>query len=237
MKFDYIFFDSGGTLYQDSPKKSPTARDVARDSAKRVQAWLAVMGHHFSEEQVREAITAGAKMAPISHGKDHNFHHIFIEVIKLLGIPLGAEEAACLADVFAGPRYAFWLFPGTLETLQKLKDGGYSLGIIANTAWPGFSMDRAFTGVGLLPLFEARVYSGDVGVSKPDPAIFDIAARLAKLKHSKRILYVGNDPKKDVAAAANVGWTTALRLTEDGVPTGLADFEFHHSAELLDFCL
>jgi putative hydrolase of the HAD superfamily len=140
-----------------------------------------------------------------------------------------------LADAYAGPRYASWLFPGTQAALQDLHDYGYRMGIIANTAWPGFSMDRAFAGVGLLTFFNIRLYSGDLGLEKPDPAIFRLAERIGGLE-GKRILYVGNDPEKDVAGPAAVGWATALRRSDPAAAAGTADLEFDHIPELVRYC-
>lgn len=97
-------------------------------------------------------------------------------------------------------------------------------------------MDRAFAGVGLLPFFGIRIYSGDIGIAKPDPAIFRLAESLGGLE-GKRILYVGNDLEFDVKAAAAAGWSTAFRRAGGMTAEGLADLEFDHISELVDYCL
>lgn len=126
--------------------------------------------------------------------------------------------------------------PGTQQALRTLAEAGYRLGIIANTAWPGFCMDRAFAGVGLLPFLSIRIYSGDIGIAKPDPAIFHLAQRAGGLE-GKRILYVGNDVEADIQGAAAVGWSTAFRRAGHATTDGLADVEFDDISELVRFCL
>ena len=97
-------------------------------------------------------------------------------------------------------------------------------------------MDRAFAGVGLLPFLSIRIYSGDIGIEKPAPAIFRLAERLGGLE-GKRILYVGNDVEADIKGAAAVGWSTAFRRSNQLTTGGVADVEFDNVSELVDYCL
>ncbi len=52
-----------------------------------------------------------------------------------------------------------------------------------------------------------------------------------------RILFVGNDLKKDVAGATGVGWSTAYRVPPECTPPGVANFEFFETRELLPYIL
>jgi HAD superfamily hydrolase (TIGR01549 family) len=236
MKYDYIFFDSGGTLYGHCSSADPSPEQVAAGSVDRVYALLGVMGVNLNLGRVSEALVQQAKNCHQRLGEAYNYHQLIIAVLDELDLPLGAEAAACLADAYAGPRYASWLFPGTVDALRTLSEKGFRLGIIANTEWPGFSMDRAFAGVGLQPYLGTRVYSGDIGIEKPDPAIFHFAERLAGIE-GKRILYVGNDIEADIKGAANVGWSTAFRRSGNSTTEGLADIEFDEISELVRHCM
>lgn len=236
MKFDYIFFDSGGTLYGPCPSADPSPQQVAAKSADRVHALLHGMGVELDLARVSETLVQQKEVCQKRLGNAYGFHKLLLAVIKELNLPLGPEIAACLADAYAGPRYASWLFPGTVEALRTLCESGYRLGVIANTTWPGFCMDRAFAGVGLLPFFGTRIYSCDVALEKPDPAIFRLAERVAGVA-GKRILYVGNDVENDIKGAAGVGWATALRRSRSVTTTGAASMEFDHISELVRYCL
>lgn len=236
MKFDYIFFDSGGTLYGPCTDASLSPRCVEADNVKRVHALLGGMGVKIDFAPLDQMIVRQKEICQRRWGHAYTFFKLMQAVVGELPLALGAEEAACLADAYAGPRYASWLFPGTQEALRTLSENGYRLGIVANTAWPGFCMDRAFAGVGLLPFLGIRVYSGDIGISKPDPGIFRFAERAVGLK-GKRILYVGNDVDADIKGASAVGWSTAFRRADHATTQGMADVEFDHISELVRYCL
>jgi FMN phosphatase YigB (HAD superfamily) len=238
MKYDHIFFDSGGTLYATGKGLTPAPSEVAAGRVKRVLAAFQGQGLAVPPESLAAALAHQEKACPARLGTSYTYFHLLVAVLADLGLAVGPEQAACLADAYAGPRYGSWLYPGTLGAVARLHQHGYRLGVIANTAWPGFCMDRAFAGVGLLPYFGLRLYSGDLGLAKPDPAIFHLAERYAGLTGArKRILYVGNDPEKDIRAATAVGWSTAQRLAADEPSPGLAGFEFTDIQALLVHCL
>ena len=236
MRFDCIFFDSGGTLYGAGTGSDVSPNQVASENAKRVHALLGGMGVDLDFGPLKEALTRQEELCRQRLGQAYNFFRLMEAVVRELHLPLGTEGAACLADAYAGPRYASWLFPGTEQTLRTLSENGYKLGIIANTTWPGFCMDRAFAGVGLLPFLNIRIYSSDLGIQKPDPAIFRLAERVGGLE-GKRMLYVGNDVEADIKGAAAVGWSTAFRRLDHFTTSGIADLEFDHISELLPYCL
>lgn len=236
MRFDFVFFDSGGTLYDPGTDSNVSPSQVVADNSKRVHALLSGMGVDVDFTSLQETLARQKELCQQRLGKAYSFLPLMESVARELRLPLGTEAAACLADAYAGPRYASWLFPGTQVALRTLSENGYRLGIIANTSWPGFCMDRAFAGVGLLPFLSIRVYSGDIGIQKPDPAIFRLAEQLGGLE-GKRILYVGNDVKNDIEAAAAVGWSTAFRRSNHVTTAGTADMEFDHISELVHYCL
>ncbi len=68
------------------------------------------------------------------------------------------------------------LNPLMISLVERLRAGGYRTGIISNTI-PGLEERLARELPHLIPLFDVRIGSGDVGVAKPDPAIFELALR------------------------------------------------------------
>jgi len=236
MKFDGIFFDSGGTLYGPGTAAAVTPEQAAAGRTRRVHALLGAMGTAPDFGLLEETVLWQERVCREKLRRAYTYLRLMEAVIAELRLPLGREAAACLADAYAGPRYASWLFPGTVEALRTLAASGCRLGVIANTAWPGFSMDRAFAGVGLLPYLDIRLYSGDIGLEKPDPAIFRLAERIGGLA-GKRLLYVGNHLEADIKGAAAAGWATAFRRGDPPTTGGLADLEFDHISELVRYCL
>ena len=236
MRFDCVFFDSGGTLYGPGLDADVSPSQVASGNAKRVHALLGGMGVNLDLGVLRETLVQQHELCQQEFGKAYTFLRLMEATVRELHLPLGPEDAACLADAYAGPRYASWLFPGTEHALRTLSEKGFRLGIIANTWWPGFCMDRAFAGAGLLPYLDIRIYSGDIGIQKPNPAIFHLAERLGGLE-GKRILFVGDTVETDIKGAAAVGWSTAFRRSGHITSEGMADKEFDHISELVPYCL
>lgn len=66
------------------------------------------------------------------------------------------------------------LFEDTLSTLTALKERGYTLGVVTNRHYGGPPFQEDIRDLGLLDYFDARhmAISADLGVRKPNPAIF-----------------------------------------------------------------
>lgn len=66
-----------------------------------------------------------------------------------------------------------WLpYPDALETLSEAKDRGLATAVISNIS---FDIRPHLAGAGMLELLDAVVLSYEVGLIKPDPAIFQLA--------------------------------------------------------------
>ncbi len=93
------------------------------------------------------------------------------------------------------------LNPDMVGLVRRLR-GRYTLGIISNTV-PGME-DRMQEQIpDLVGLFDVRVGSGDVGMAKPDPAIFNHALELAGVAARESVFT--DDYDKHANAAREVG--------------------------------
>jgi putative hydrolase of the HAD superfamily len=191
-------------------------------------------GYDVPLERIKADLVRCEELVRTKYSRPYTLERIIETLYERLGWPPKREEILCLTDAYAGPRYRSWLFPGTEETLKTIHECGILMGLIANTAWPGYSMDRAYRGVGLIDYLRVRVYSGDEGISKPNVEIFRIAERRSRME-GKKLLYVGNNLKTDIEGAKNAGWAAALKRSSTATSGGLADFEFDETPELLNF--
>ncbi|SDF35056.1 putative hydrolase of the HAD superfamily [Mucilaginibacter pineti] len=93
------------------------------------------------------------------------------------------------------------LFPHAHETLTYLQSK-YTLHLISN----GFKESQAIkiAGTNLAPYFQHIIISEDVGVNKPDPAIFKYAVDIA-LTTADESLMIGDSLEADVYGAINFG--------------------------------
>jgi FMN phosphatase YigB (HAD superfamily) len=105
---------------------------------------------------------------------------------------------------------ALWVepVPGSREGLQALADAGVRLGIISNAdgmMGPRLAqLELCQVGPGIGVDIECVVDSGNVGVMKPDPRIFQAAIDLLGLDPDQ-VWYVGDMPAIDVVGARRAG--------------------------------
>lgn len=114
------------------------------------------------------------------------------------------------------------LIPGTKDMLEVLKPK-YRLGLLTNFTHPP-AVRKIIDDLGLIPLFEGVIISGEIGYRKPHPIVFrNLIDLLGVKKH--QILYVGDDPEPDIIGARNAGlqpvWTTCVQEQKIPVERGL----------------
>ena len=139
------------------------------------------------------------------------------DVIRLTFQALGAtaDEAR---HVDAGVEVILNAFVAAVEkakgaepVLGELRERGYKLGLLSN-----YSLSAAITQsldrLGLTPYFDDVVISADLGLVKPHPDLFRAAARRLGLETTE-VLFIGDNPRADIAGAAAVGMRTA-HITE-----------------------
>ena len=100
------------------------------------------------------------------------------------------------------------VFPNSKPLLKELKKRGYITGVITNG--PSVLQNRKMETSGLKPYCDVVVVSGDVGVHKPDPALFRYTAELLGLK-CEECVYVGDHPVNDIQGALSAGMK-AIRM-------------------------
>jgi putative hydrolase of the HAD superfamily len=100
----------------------------------------------------------------------------------------------------------FHPLPGVPEALRSLRALGLRLVVVSN--WD-VSLHERLAETGLAPLVDAAVASAEVGVAKPDPAIFERALELAGAS-PEEALHVGDSPVEDGEGAAAAGVRAVL---------------------------
>jgi putative hydrolase of the HAD superfamily len=143
---------------------------------------------------------------------------------------LGLDQAE--AERFIEAEYDAWRPATTLADsahalLESLRGQGLKLGIVANH-WPepAWLVRKEIEEFGVAERVDTIVLSGEVGVRKPDPAIFLKA--LSDLDVSPDdAMFVGDKLDSDVRGAAEVGMVTVQALWfEADAATGLPEPDF-----------
>ena len=96
-----------------------------------------------------------------------------------------------------------YLFDDVVEVISYLKEK-YRLAILTNGS--PISQRRKLESTGILELFELSVVSGEVGIDKPDPRIFDVMCEKLNVSPDE-CLYIGDNYVNDVLGARNAGWS------------------------------
>lgn len=102
------------------------------------------------------------------------------------------------------------------ELIKSLKQKGFFIGLLSNcNPWHEVDIERNRS---LYDLFDAVVYSHDVGCEKPELEIYEIATRIAAATVTKKRdveliksdIYFVDDLPANVRAARNFGWNASL---------------------------
>jgi putative hydrolase of the HAD superfamily len=102
------------------------------------------------------------------------------------------------------------MIEGAGETLAKLYESGYTIALVADGTRTSF--DNIYKQNGLDYCFSAKAISGDLGKEKPSDIMFLHAMKELGLGESdkKRIVMIGNNLKRDIVGANNMGITSIL---------------------------
>lgn len=120
---------------------------------------------------------------------------------------LPADVLAALVDAYSRPALLVppAVDPGAVKALTALREEGYTLAVVSNTMrTPGATLRKLLEQVGLLRCFAHTVFSDEVGVRKPDPAIF-LGALRAVGAAAATAIHVGDDGLLDVGGARAAG--------------------------------
>ncbi|MCW4052696.1 MAG: HAD family hydrolase [Candidatus Bathyarchaeota archaeon] len=101
-----------------------------------------------------------------------------------------------------------YLNPEALGVVKWLQDQNKRMGLISNTGLtPGFGLRRFLEDKSIAKYFEFMIFSDEIGIRKPDPRIFQTAARRFQLS-PRQIVHIGDNLKSDMWGAKNVKFKT-----------------------------
>jgi HAD superfamily hydrolase (TIGR01493 family) len=198
-----VLFDFAGTLLVPEPRQEWVAA-VCPDLPSSAAAELAL--------RLEEAGRSGGpepKVVPSHLAEDYRQrdlsrvrHRALYE--GLLAPVVDVDLARRLYDRGISP--AGWVpYPDTLPVLTALRERGVPVAVVSNV---GFDLPAVFAGHGLASLVTAFVLSTDVGVMKPDPAMFRTACDRLQVQPDEALM-VGDNFRAD-GGAVELGIRTLL---------------------------
>ena len=198
---DHVFLDIGGVLYDDG---------VYAEAWRRA---LREAGGTFTDAAFDE------EYAACKAGQDRSFR------VRLATAFIGPDADLVELESIAS---RYWRYPPSalhadvVGTLTELRAAGYRLGIIANQPT---QVREALERDGLVAFFETWGVSDDLGLHKPDPALFVRTLELAGVPGSRAVM-VGDRLDYDVVPAKQAGmrtvWVLRGEAPDDPTPDQLA---------------
>jgi putative hydrolase of the HAD superfamily len=194
-KVGAVIFDLFGTLVPEFPKSEfyDAVREAARglgDPDAFVDMWTAT-----SVERQTGAYPDGM----IGNVRD---------IWRRLGMPEPSDEEIAASLIPRDELYERWFYPrpGALETLTELRQRGIPTGLISQCTPDTPDLWRASPFAGLV---DVEVFSSEVGLRKPDPAIFTYATDRLGVAPD-RCLYCGDGSYGELSGAEAVGMTAVM---------------------------
>lgn len=199
-----LVFDLDDTLWDNPPLIA--AAEQAQYAY--LQAHLPALTQDLSHIQVQAARLHFAQSLAPKHIQA-DLSALRRAALAHLIAPYVAYQPKKVQQLAEGAFQAFWharqqvqdfLFADTLSTLEYLYPR-YLLGVLTNG-----NADLHY--MGLAHYFQFSYSAADVGAPKPDPALFTRAQTHLGLA-PQQLMYIGDDPYKDVQAAQVLGWHTS----------------------------
>lgn len=201
-----VFFDVGNTLLYASPSVSEVCRQVlaeaghTRDLAL-IDSFMPLVDAYYEERYAED---------DAFWTDEERTSSVWVGMYSLLCRKLGIEDEAIdiagrvYAEFGRADRWA--LYGDVAPTFVRLRERGLKVGIISN--WDS-RLTRLLEGLGVTELVDDVVSSADVGLHKPDPRIFALAAERIGVA-PREAAHVGDHHYADYLGATSIGMTGIL---------------------------
>lgn len=199
-----VTFDCWGTLIDD--------RRMEDHARARIEALTGAAA--IDEDAARELIDAAWHVHHDAWVRGEQFGSAGMAGICAteLGLADDARAELCRAFEEASRSGEVNALPGAVDTLRTLKEAGLATALVCDTGFtPGRIVRDFLTEAGLIPYLDFLAFSDEVGVPKPNAAIF-MAALEAVGGEPESGAHVGDLIRTDVAGARRIGMRT-VRIT------------------------
>lgn len=194
-----INLPSGGEVFSDyAASLGLTVSDEDRERAARWEHYYWASSRPLAEDLQRYA------------GDDAAFwlNYTYRRLLALCGSPRLADELAPQVSRYMTESYHPQPAspPGVDAALTKLRDSGFSLGVVSNRHHP---YRHELETLGLAHFFPYVLAAGEVDLWKPDPALFEHVTGQLGVRPEQAV-YVGDNYFADVVGARRAGWIPVL---------------------------
>lgn len=155
------------------------------------------------DEVVGESYRSGSE-------QEVDIAELYDDALKAVGLHLTPETLRWVIDEEQYAWYSGLIKGPTVDaTLAALRARGLRLCIVSNAAFPPRTMRWQMEKMGILNLFDATVFSSEIGIRKPNRAIYEEALRLTEVGPGEA-LFVGDRLREDVRGPGVLGIRSVL---------------------------
>jgi HAD superfamily hydrolase (TIGR01509 family) len=162
-----IFFDAAGVLYHRQ-------EHTANFAVKLLQEMGYTREVSAGDIERLDALRLQASQGMVDHDA---YWDLFLSLRGVTDAPLRRQYISRIVDFSNDVQPV----PGGREALAGLKQRGYALGVVTDTMYPLAWKMRRLEKVGVAEFIDVIACSTDLGVHKPDPAMYLNAIRQLKL--------------------------------------------------------
>ena len=166
-----------------------------------------------------------------------NYSRHFDKLLVRLGQPLRDDASAAIVVAAGVSAYhdtkfrEIAPFPDVIPLLSDLKAAGLRTGIVTH-GWTDKQAEKLVR-IGVVPHLDADAIfiSDEIGISKPNPKLYETAlARMGLEAHE--VMYVGDSPAHDIAPPKSLGMVTAwASRASKWTPSGKSEEADHTIAD------
>jgi putative hydrolase of the HAD superfamily len=228
-----IIFDIGETLCTRAINTEKQEEIVAEE----VSNLLRKKGYQITKQfyqKLKDKIWNDWKENVKRSGEEFKLEDFLAHLLEQINIPPKDRSPLILEIskiIYKHDRENSVLKPTVMETLQKLRDRGYLLGVISNSSYSYDHILRILKKLRIKDFFTEVLVSSHEGVTKPHIRIFKKA--LSKLDvQPEEAIFIGDNPEVDIPGAKAIGMKVFLiadekinidRIQADGILKNLAD--------------
>jgi len=202
MKYKAVIFDLGGTLV------CPIPLQEYRRMLTQMASVLSISPDAFVQLWFE---TADERMKGIVKNYRDNIEYICRQV----GVPVEDAKIELATQIRFDLVRSQLLVPraDAMEVLSSLKSEGYKVGLISDCSYEATLVWKITP---FPSLIDVTVFSCLVGLTKPDPRIYQIAMEQLEVE-PHTCLYIGDGGSQELTGASQIGMTPfLLRIPDDG---------------------
>ncbi|HMO58847.1 MAG TPA: HAD family hydrolase [Roseiflexaceae bacterium] len=204
-----VLFDMGGTVLDFVRHGARSWREWESRGIQGLYRHLLAQGHRLPAEEAFVAVMF-ERLAEGWNGARQGTANLqaidwLTAGVAEYGITLDEAAVANALMAYIQPlRDGVHAIDGAASALAELRTSGMSIGLISNTFWPAAVHLEDLSNLKLLPYFDHTLFSGDAGIWKPRPEIFDSMLKRLDVTADEAI-FIGDNPHDDIAGAQQAG--------------------------------